>query len=355
MVSEISDVYLHRLSPFAIRFWGEFGIRWYGLAYLAGFVLAYLLVHWRRKRCLTALSAEQVGDFVFTVALGAIIGGRLGYCILYNPGLFLQFSREVPFWGVLAIHEGGMASHGGMLGMVISCIYFARSRHIATWHLLDLISWSALPGIFLGRIANFVNGELVGRPASAGISWAVKFPQDMLLWPSDNPAALFKLTPLVGEVGVSAVEWQSWLMKLAISKSAWLQVEGCINRLIEALQHGNEIVQAGIAPLLVARHPSQLYEALLEGLLLFVISSFIWRRERRPGLIVSLLLILYAIVRVFVEEFRMPDAQIGFQLWGLTRGQWLSVLMLICGLLCLWITQVYLQRNQSSPQSTEQG
>jgi len=117
------DAYLHTLNPFAIHISGNFGIRWYGLAYLAGFLIGYYIILFLAKRGLSPLKPESVGDFVFTTALGAVIGGRLGYCILYSPELFTKITSSIPYWGVLAINEGGMASHGGIAGVIVACMH----------------------------------------------------------------------------------------------------------------------------------------------------------------------------------------------------------------------------------------
>ncbi|RMG42264.1 MAG: prolipoprotein diacylglyceryl transferase [Candidatus Dadabacteria bacterium] len=328
--------YLHTLDPFAIQFGDHFGIRWYGLAYLAGFFFSYLIIHYLIKKGRSELSPKLVSDFVFTAALGTIIGGRLGYCIFYSPDLFFEFTKSPPFWGVLAINRGGMASHGGIIGVVLACLYFGKRHSVNGLHLIDLSTLGAALGIFCGRIANFINGELVGRPCREDFIFAVKFPQDILAWPEVAYAKLYSLTPVVEKIGVKAEAWKTILSKAPYSAAAATKLRETLQSVLDAIQSGNLAVQQAIEPLLTPRHPSQLYAALLEGLLVFLLLVFIWRKPRKPGVITACFFIFYSIVRIFDEQFRMPDIGIGFQLWGLTRGQWLSVGLLAFGFVFLW-------------------
>lgn len=321
--------YLHTLNPFVIRFTETFGIRWYGLAYLAGFLFGYWFIAWLAKRQLTILPYELASDFIFTVALGTVIGGRLGYCIFYAPELFARFTSAPPFWGVLAIHQGGMASHGGIFGIICACLWFGRKHKLSALALFDLTTIGGAIGIFFGRLANFVNGELVGRVAPAGYSWAVKFPEDVFLWPRAEPARLKTLSVVVQELGVSQEKWDT----IANTRA----VEPYLGRIIDATQNGNVAVQNAIRPLLDGRYPSQLFEAGLEGMLIFCTLMLIWRNPRKPGVIAGWFLVIYPLVRIVGEQFRMPDPQIGFQALGLTRGQWLSVVMLLITSCCLVI------------------
>ncbi|MCB0321056.1 MAG: prolipoprotein diacylglyceryl transferase, partial [Bdellovibrionales bacterium] len=140
--------YFHAINPFAIQLTESFGIRWYGLAYLAGFLAGYFSIRWMVKHGKSPLPLELVGDFVFSVAMGCLVGGRLGYCFFYRPELFMDFRSAPPFWGVFAVNEGGMASHGGILGIILVCIWFGRRHKLLTWHLLDLTILGATLGIF---------------------------------------------------------------------------------------------------------------------------------------------------------------------------------------------------------------
>ncbi len=324
----VIDSYVHNLQPFAIQFAPGLGVRWYGLAYLAGFFAAYWVVRKFATRIGSNMPLERTSDFIFAIALGTIIGGRLGYCFLYDQSLFLKFSSTFPFWGVLEIHHGGMASHGGIIGIVVACLLFARKNKYATLPLLDLLALAGPIGIFFGRIANFINGELVGRPCSADLPWAVKFPQDILLWPSLEPIRLNSLSPIVEKLGVDHQAWIDMLRTNPLGSN----VERILWRIISKIQMGDHALQSLLAPLLTPRHPSQLYEALLEGLVLFLILLAVWSKVKKPGVVSASFVVAYAIVRIIGEQFRMPDIQIGFQWLDLTRGQWLSLLMLAVGL-----------------------
>lgn len=323
---------LQTFDPFLIQFGGGYGIRWYGLSYLAGFFCAYLIMIYLSKRRLSSIPQSSISDFVFTVALGTIIGGRLGYCIFYSPDLLWRFSGTFPFWGVLAVNEGGMASHGGIAGIIISAVWYARKHGFSALHAVDLCALTGPVGVFFGRIANFINGELVGRPAPEGFPLGVKFPQDILLWPTYEPEKLNLLTDAASQIGISPQGWQTWLQNLNNDHRAWQAVHTALNRIVEATQENQAAVVEAIEPILTLRHPSQLYEAVLEGLFLFIALAAMWKRGlKSPGLITGLFLTLYAAVRILGEQFRMPDAHIGFQLLGMTRGQWLSVAMLLVG------------------------
>ena len=330
------DGWLHNLNPFAIRFYDEVGIRWYGLAYLTAFVVGYLVIRHFTRLGRSPLSAAHVGDFVFAIAVGTIVGGRLGYCIFYSPNLLTTFTKDFPFWGVLALHHGGMASHGGMIGIVVACLWFARKHSVSFPHLCDLTTIGATVGIFFGRIANFINGELVGRPVVSPVPWAVKFPQDIVAWPSEDPARLSSLSGVVEHLGITTSQWQEWIHQMYMNADVSHRVQQTLSRIIAAVQNGDLPVSAALKPLLTPRHPSQLYAALLEGLLLFLIVTWLWRKPRPAGLITGVFLLCYGIVRIIGEEFRMPDAQLGFQLLGLTRGQWLSTAMLVIGPVVMW-------------------
>ncbi len=311
--------YLHRIDPFAIEFPDRFpitGIRWYGLSYILGFVIGYLLIRRVTKVGRSTLKPDKVGDLVFALVIGAVVGGRLGYVLLYRPDLLWQFADRFPFWGVLAINEGGMASHGGMIGAVIACLYYARRRGHSWPHLLDLSAFAAPLGLFFGRIANFVNGELIGRPVRLNVNlpWAVKFPQEMFEW---NEPQLAKLPPDLSDLG-------------------------SLDAIIAQVQRGNQAVIQAVEPLLTPRHPSQIYAALLEGLVVFLVLAILWTKPRRPGIVGGTFLLVYGLVRIFDEMFREPDAHIGYQWLGLTRGQWLSTLLVLTGIVLI---VVFRRRN----------
>lgn len=166
--------WVHDLDPFLLRISGDIGIRWYGVSYLVGILLGWwLLARWARRGRLP-LTAEQVGDFAMAVAIGMVAGGRLGYALFYEPTLFVTFSDHFPWWRLLAVHEGGMASHGGMLGMALAVWWWSWRWRRSLLVLGDALAAVGPLGIACGRLANFINGELWGRPWDG--PWAVIFP-----------------------------------------------------------------------------------------------------------------------------------------------------------------------------------
>jgi phosphatidylglycerol:prolipoprotein diacylglycerol transferase len=340
----MTEIWVHHLDPFLIQFNETFGIRWYGLAYLAGFVIGAMFMIFIAQRGRGTLRADMVTDYITYVVLGTMIGGRVGYAVFYSQDLLTDFSTTFPFWGVLRVWEGGMASHGGILGIVIAAVIFAR-RHRLNWlHLGDLAVLGGSVGIFFGRIANFINGELFGREASSGSPFAVKFPAEMYMWlKHDKEKAITdtagdllpRMTEAVKALGLNLQEWSSWITQVRTSGAARYHIQTTITEIIAAVQSGNEQVRAALAPILTPRHPSQLYEALLEGLVTFIVAFLFWKKARKPGVVGGVWLSTYAVMRIIGEQFRMPDAEIGFQLFGLTRGQWLSIGMLIASLILL--------------------
>ncbi|MHC5005651.1 MAG: prolipoprotein diacylglyceryl transferase, partial [Planctomycetota bacterium] len=160
----VAESYVHQLDPFAIRFTESFGIRWYGLAYAAGFVIAWLFIRWFARTGRSPMSPNAVGDLMTWVIVGVLVGGRVGYALFYDPSLFVGFTSSPPWWDLLAINKGGMASHGGILGVIAVCLLYARRHGLSGLHLLDMGAVSCTGGLFLGRLANFVNAELWGRP-----------------------------------------------------------------------------------------------------------------------------------------------------------------------------------------------
>jgi phosphatidylglycerol:prolipoprotein diacylglycerol transferase len=243
------------ISPFLIRFHGEIGIRYYGLAYLLGFLAGVVLFHLYARAGRSRLPEARIADLMAAVVLGVLVGGRMGYFLFYEPGMV----REDPLV-ILKIWEGGMASHGGMIGVAVALGWFCRANHLRLLHLGDLVVSAAPAGLFFGRIANFINGELWGRVST--VPWAVIFPR--------------------------------------------------------------------------SAEPSQLYEALLEGALLFLVMQVrFWRTDvvrDRPGRLSGEFFLLYAVLRMVGEAFREPDASL---ILGMSRGAFYSVFLILAGLF-LW-------------------
>lgn len=329
--------WLHDLSPFIIDFGNGVGLRWYGLAYAAGFMVGWLLLRSFSLKGLTPLSPQRVADAMLALIVGVVAGGRLGYCLFYQQDLLADFSTHVPFWGVLRLTDGGMSSHGGMIGVIAASWWIARGVRTpdgvrvgsVPWaHVLDLTALACTPGLFFGRLANFVNGELLGRiaapPGSPAPWWSVKFPQE----------AFTSHAPRGQDIALAPI-LEAHRLPGEADFAAW-------ERVLRTLQSGTEAsrkLAADLDPLIAARHPSQLYQAVAEGLVLGAALLLIWRRPRRPGVIGAWFLILYGVLRVATEFVRLPDAHLHVQrILGLSRGQWLSVLMVVVGVAALsWV------------------
>lgn len=241
---------------------GPFVIRWYALAYISGLVLGWLYMRWLVQRSGWQLTVVDLDDLLLYVTLGVVLGGRLGYVLFYRPEFYLNHPEEI-----LAVWQGGMSFHGGLIGVLAAMALFAYRRNIHFLDLGDPVAAAVPIGLFFGRIANFINAELFGRESD--VPWAMVFP-----YGGDNP-----------------------------------------------------------------RHPSQLYEAALEGLVLFLILFWFARQPRDPahrGRIGGLFLIGYGLARSFVELFREPDDHLGYLLNGsVTMGQILSLPMIVIGLILL--------------------
>ncbi len=310
----LADAYIHRLDPYAIQFTGTFGIRWYGLSYAMGFLVAWLIVRWMARANRTPLSVVATGDLMYAIIGGVIVGGRLGYAMFYQPSLF-GFSADFPFWRMLAIWDGGMASHGGILGVIVACLLFAVRQGVPRLHVLDIAAFLAPPGLGFGRVANFVNAELWGKalpPAGQADPpwWSVKYAQEITHWRApDDLARLEQLEPLRAMIGGDATFRAS---------------------IVDAVRAGNEQVTAVVEPLLTAYYPSQLVQALAEGPVLLGAVALIWLRPRKPGVIGASWLLIYGVLRVLTEGIRQPDDGVAL-LAGLSRGQVLSVVMILVG------------------------
>lgn len=337
----ILAAYLHDLSPFLVRFGDGFGLRWYGLAYALGFLVGYQIMKRLAKRGFTPIPADRIADAMLMLIACVIIGGRVGYVLFYEPKLLAEFSSSFPFWGALALNKGGMAYHGALIGVMLGGWWVARGFKNAQgarqgqtpWrHVMDLLALACTVGLGLGRTANFINGELLGKvvaqPGQPAPWWSVKFPQELISGHTDVTRAEPQLTALDQLLATYAPEQPTF--------------DAAAYRVIDLLQNGGETggkIAKGLEPLLSARHPSQLYQAFFEGVVLTAVVWIVARKPRLPGIVGCWFLITYGALRVVAEFYRLPDTQFaeGRPL-GLSRGQWLSAAMVAGGALVLaWI------------------
>jgi phosphatidylglycerol:prolipoprotein diacylglycerol transferase len=289
--------YLHNLNPYIFHITETFGPRWYGLAYVMAFICGYALLMWLSRRGYADIHQAQVGDFITWAALfGVMVGGRLGYVLFYKPHML----RE-PL-SILKVWEGGMSSHGGMIGLVLFTLYYARKYKMSWTNLGDNLCVVAPIGLFFGRCANFINGELYGR--AANVPWAVQFPKELL----DDSTLADRAVALCAQFDPLIATPEEVLRALP----------------------ANPKVEAVLRTILTPRHPSQIYEALLEGVVLFAMMWFVRTRMRTPnGVLTGLFLSVYAVLRIIVENFREPDAPL---IGMFTRGQFFSFFLVAIGL-----------------------
>lgn len=314
--------YLDTFSPFIWEITPGFGMRWYGFAYVMAFAAGYFVYHWLSRRGYSELPPEKVGDFITWGALfGVLLGGRLGQMLLYD----LKEWPHDPLM-IFRVWEGGMASHGGILGLTCFTWWFAR-RHRLSWTSLgDSLCVVAPIGLFFGRLANFINGELWGRMAPH-VSWAVQFPREIF---EDRDLLTRAADALQSYPPVSAL-----LGKLSIGEA-----------IVTASQKDGR-VQEVLRSILPPRYPSQLIEAALEGVVLFLVLWILRTAVRVPrGVITGVFFILYAVLRIAGEQFREPESDSPFVLaFGfLTYGQFLSLFLIAIGLAFViwgWRAQQY--------------
>ncbi len=300
--------YLHDWDPYIFRIGERFGPRWYGLSYVAAFIAGYWILLRLARKGYTRLSPPQVGDFIVLAAIfGVLLGGRLGSMLLYQ---FDEF-RLRPWIFFTEFGQGGMASHGGIAGLALFTLWYAW-RHRLSWPGLgdDLVIVAPL-GIFFVRLANFINGELYGRATK--VAWAVLFPEELTKLPLERRIA-FERAALRADPEVPGLQ------------AGPPAVMDTVRRAGENPQL-EEVLRETLTP----RHPSQIYQALLEGLLLFVVLMAVRLRWKQlpAGLLTGFFFLGYAALRIAGERFREPDAAL---IYGLTRGEFYSVVMIPVGL-----------------------
>ncbi|MCB9840609.1 MAG: prolipoprotein diacylglyceryl transferase [Phycisphaeraceae bacterium] len=351
--------WFHTLSPFLVEFSQGVGLRWYGLAYAAAFVWGWLYLRWAAKRGVSLIPADRVGDAILWIILGVVVGGRLGYVLFYEVSLLWSFSDSLPYWGVLAINKGGMASHGGMIGVILASWRISRGwkpfepdavggdakaesgvgpRRIGRCpmlHVLDVLASCAPIGLLFGRLANFVNGELLGRivamPGQRAPWWAVRYPQEVTSG-HDAPRTDEQVRALDEVIAAYARDGDS-------VADAW-------DRVLHAVHRGDAGLVERLEPLISARVPSQLVQGFCEGVVLAVVLWTVARVPRKPGVIGCWFLIAYGLMRIGTEFVRLPDDHLADpRIMGLTRGQWLSGLMIAAGVgFLFWVSRRSVER-----------
>ncbi len=261
---------------------GPLAVRWYGVMYGVGYAVGYRIALVRIGRGLVAMTVAALDTFVAYLVVGMLLGARVMYAIAYEPGHYLQDPLEF-----LRVWHGGLSFHGAVIGMAVACLVFARVHKVSFWQLADTLALAGTPGLFFGRLGNFINGELYGRPTH--VPWAMVFPTD---------------------------------------------------------------------PLRLPRHPSQLYEAVAEGIVLFFVLRYLERRAvargwYRPGVLAGTFLIGYGVIRFALEFTRQPDTQLGLVFGPFSMGQLLSAGTVVIGVLLLLIVFARRRRAPDYPASVD--
>jgi phosphatidylglycerol:prolipoprotein diacylglycerol transferase len=352
--------YVHNLNPVIFHF-GPVTPRWYGFAYLMGFLAAYLLIQKLSRDGMLRLSPERVPDMVLNGCIfGVLIGGRVGYILFYDLPISLSehrtpllwsFTDSFPYWGLLRVNEGGMSAHGGIIFTIVTLIVFVwrtnkanqafhappgfpvtpdspstpAPRKLSIVNIGDAACMVVPIGLFFGRIANFINGELYGHPST--VAWAVKFPSEIY-------------APTNGEMLPSVrAALPSVFQKFYGVVADWANpdtFDQYYTTLCHQLQARNPAAIQAVAEILPPRHPSQLYEALLEGVLLFTICWTIGRLWRKDGMASGAFLTFYPVMRIIGEQFRVGDTPAHIFGMEISKGVLYSLVMLIPAL-CYWI------------------
>lgn len=329
--------WFHDLSPFLVRFTESLGIRWYGVSYVLGFVCAYLLLRLLAKRNATRIPLQSVADAIMLMVVGVVIGGRLGYVFLYKPSLLWDFSSSAPWWGVFAINKGGMSSHGGIIGVILACWRVsrgfkdengARIGRCPFMHVTDMAALIGPIGLMFGRLANFINGELLGKivaaPGEHAPWFAVRYPQEII----DLAPEHLDQTP----------EQMDQIMRLSMThmlpgEEYW---QDGYARVLELIQRGDSGLKAQLEPLISARYPTQLMQAGFDGLLVGLVVWFVAMKPRKPGVLGACFLVVYGLGRIPMDLVRLPDEGVA-QFGLMTRGQLYSAIMVLSGiLLFIW-------------------
>lgn len=301
---EIFAYYLHNIDPVLMPIWGPIKIRWYGFAYVIAFIIGFSTGRFFIKKKLIIGTNDQIDHFNIMLALfGILVGGRLGYLLFYDFANFI--SNPFVFFKV---YQGGMSAHGGIIGTIIYIVIYSKYKNVSASNIGDFVVSFVPLGIFFGRLANFINGELYGRAVVniSKVSWAMQFPGEIAINQNGIGDKIFKK--------IHAIDPNISSYKDLLDK--WPQ-----NPQLEQVLREN----------LAIRHPSQLYEALLEGLIPFIIIITLRLKFKKlyHGVLSGIFFIIYSISRFWVEYYREPDAPL---IWDLTQGQFYSLITLPLGI-----------------------
>ncbi|MEO0413589.1 MAG: prolipoprotein diacylglyceryl transferase [Verrucomicrobiota bacterium] len=334
-MTDLLATYVHNLDPVLLPISEKFGIRWYGFMYILGFICGFFILQWFVKIRACELRKNEVADFITLCALlGVMIGGRIGWMLLHNRDESL--SNPLVFFNFL---EGGMASHGGILGVTIFAFVYSRIKKISWRGLGDNLVVVSTLGVFFGRIGNFINGELYGRISNPPHKWAMKFPNELHEDKSGIPYS--SVRELVETQGTKAPQLKAAVDQL--DAAGQLSHRGLFD-LVIAESRTNDAFREALGGILNFRHPSQLYQAAAEGLglCLILLALRLAFKNAYHGLITGAFFILYPIARISVENVREPDSSL---IMGITKGQFYSLFMFAIG--AAFIASAFVKKRQN--------
>ena len=324
---DLLATYVHDLDPVIFSISEKIKLRWYGLSYVMGFAAAYIILLRLSRKKLWPIDALKVGDAVtYTAIFGVFLGGRIGYVLFYmlpSPG-GLERILEDPIT-IIAVWDGGMASHGGILGIMFFTLFYAWKHKLSWLGVGDGFAIVAPLGIFFGRMANFINGELYGTVTDDKNWWAVRFPKSLY----ENGYS-DQLQKGLQQAAVSNDAAGKYLRDRVDYDGYDLSPQAFEQEFLPIARENPDVMQA-LADHTPARHPSQLYEGILEGLLIFALLYLLRMKFSKlwNGVISGAFFILYAIFRIGVENVREPDSE---KIIGVTKGQFYSLFMIAIGL-----------------------
>lgn len=301
---------VHEWGPIAFNLFGIVQVHWLGFFLLMGVLASASLTRWLAGRQGVGLTRPMVGSAVTCIAISALVGGRLGYCLFYQPDLFIKFKSAFPYWGLFASGEGGFSWHGSVLGVVFGGILYSIRTGIGQLYIFDLASFAAPLVIFFSRLGSFVNGEILGKAAPEGTPLAMKYPTEIERWAVEAPDKFAQL----GHLGTTEP-----------------------SEILARLRAGEEAVRQLLVPMLEYRHAVQLYSAFAEGLGIFFVLFLLWKNPRRSGVVTASYLILAGLVGFAMHHYEWVDPTRVPTILGLDRYQWLSATTVFFGIVCYFL------------------
>ena len=329
-----------------VQIYEGFGITYNGFFLFVSFITVFLFIAWLIERQRVGFDLDYILDVCFYASIGGLIGARLGYGFFYDPTLFVQFKSEFPFWAILDLFDGGLSAYGAILGSFVSLFFLAYIRNFNTFYFFDLISLSAPIVFFWTRVGQFFSGEILGATARSDFMFAIKNPQEIYSWMFSSKEKLNHLNEIGLDLKFEESQlshWISYAQENDIIKShlnlEMISLRNFLSEVISKFHEGFGSVENKLGPYLNYRHPVQIYSLLVEGVILFSLLIFVSKRPQQPGVVTSLFLTFYSISRFSLEYFRMDIEMSNLDFGVLTRGQTLSVVSLLIGIVIFFFSK----------------